>query len=1182
MRIAGINFPPDLLSALRNSQLVIFAGAGVSKGEPASLFDFKQLATTIAHGTGKTLNDGEPEDRFLGKLQQNNVDVHTRAAEILQVNSLGATPVPNSLHTDLLRLYNPSSSVRLVTTNFDLLFEDASRHEFTSPPETFRAPALPLGDDFNGIVHVHGTIDRPKSMVLTDADFGRAYLTEGWARRFLLQLFGSFPVLFVGYRHQDTVMHYLSRALPAGGTSPRFALVKDEDTETDHWTNLGIRPVPYPKLPGDNHSRLYQGIHALADHASLGVLGWQQRIVSLARQSPPLDEEDADLVDEALKNSTRTRFFTRAATDPQWIDWLDDRGHLNALFGNAELSGQHMELAVWLADTFARTHPRNLFPLIARHNTRLHPKFWSRLTRSTGSKEDPPLPENVLSQWASLLLITATPHLDEPGLCRLAARCAEQELFHHVVEILDALIAPQVTLIQRTSWPGAEESHPLPRVEMQLALASSSEHSVRRLWREVIFPSLDRLAERLLPRVTIRLQTRHRSHLDWKQADSKRDSESWPRHAIEPHEQDEYPRLADVLIDAARDCLEYLATHRPQVVATWCQEFAKSDVPLLRRLTVHATFVRPDLSSDEKCGWLLDRTDIHDPAAHHEMFRIFHRIYPGLGDANRRALIQAIRAYEYPGDRHKQRYTAGHRYDWFEWLLRADADCPLMAQALERIQAQDPQLQPREHPDLTHYLGRVVRIDNETPWTVEKLLSRPAERWVEDLLTFRPTDRLGPQRSRLLLAVKEAATGEFDWGAGLSDALIDGAQWESDLWSALLRGWSKSELNDEQRRRLLRTLRATELRDAQASPIAAFLCDSHEPSSSIEVNESLDPASELAADMWNRLGDTAPEGNESHDWLTRAINHPAGNLAQFWVYSLWLSRKSQDTPPTALDEPVRTALSGILQDDTVLGTLGRTVLCRSFAFLLEVDEAWTQDNLLPLFDADAGHPDSIVAWCGFLYGNTTIPAIDAMKPRFLAATPRLATDFREHGLTERFVEAITYVIFFHIDDPLREWIPRLLLHTDNDGRRTVAWHIRQNLRQIDDAQRTACWERWLKRYWERRLNRIPQPLCAEEIDIMLKWLPLLEAEFAQATDIAIQMQRVPLRHGIVLDDVIEANLHGTYPEPVAKLLDYLRHCQVSRSAWRRATAAINELIRSDIPDHLKTSLQEIVVEYELE
>jgi hypothetical protein len=38
-------------------------------------------------------------------------------------------------------------------------------------------------------------------MVLTDSDFGSAYLTEGWATRFLQRLFTHNVVMFIGYSH---------------------------------------------------------------------------------------------------------------------------------------------------------------------------------------------------------------------------------------------------------------------------------------------------------------------------------------------------------------------------------------------------------------------------------------------------------------------------------------------------------------------------------------------------------------------------------------------------------------------------------------------------------------------------------------------------------------------------------------------------------------------------------------------------------------------------------------------------------------------------------------------------------------------------------------------------------------------------------------------------------------------
>ena len=181
MKISGIDFPKPLLNALWNNQLVLFAGAGVSIPPPAGLPTFRQLAEAVALGSGETIGQDEPEDHFLGRLDHKGQQVHLQAAQELQKNASR----PTDLHRDLLNLHPSSNSLRVVTTNFDTLFEEAAKEHWVDQPEVFRAPALPLGAEFNGIVHIHGSIDNPPNMVLTDADFGRAYLTEGWARRFL-------------------------------------------------------------------------------------------------------------------------------------------------------------------------------------------------------------------------------------------------------------------------------------------------------------------------------------------------------------------------------------------------------------------------------------------------------------------------------------------------------------------------------------------------------------------------------------------------------------------------------------------------------------------------------------------------------------------------------------------------------------------------------------------------------------------------------------------------------------------------------------------------------------------------------------------------------------------------------------------------------------------------------------
>ena len=329
-----IRLPKPLKVALRDQRLVVFSGAGVSMGEPACLPDFRSLACKIAKGTGTTLAPAEPVDHFLGKLHQNGTNVHELAAQELSGDDLA----PTELHRDLLRLYPNTGSMRIVTTNFDLLFELAAQKLSLIIPDIFRSPALPLGNDFIGLVHVHGAISQPKDMVLTDADFGRAYLTDGWARRFLTRLFQTFTVLFVGYAHNDPVIRYLARALPESQAGKRFVLTPQRDDDPERWQLLGVEPIPYVQASDHDHSTLYREVHRLAKYMSFSILDWQREITEVAAKPPPINEDEIDIIEEALQDPVKTRFFTGAACLPEWIEWLNGHKKLTPLFNDDDLS----------------------------------------------------------------------------------------------------------------------------------------------------------------------------------------------------------------------------------------------------------------------------------------------------------------------------------------------------------------------------------------------------------------------------------------------------------------------------------------------------------------------------------------------------------------------------------------------------------------------------------------------------------------------------------------------------------------------------------------------------------------------------------------------------------------------------------------------------------------------------
>jgi hypothetical protein len=321
MRINRVDFPEILLTAQKNGHLVIFAGAGVSISPPSNFPNFNGLVERVAAGTLERL-EAEPPDHFLGRLHKQGVNVHKRTVELLT----DPLSKPNSLHYDLLKLFPFGSRVRLVTTNFDAHFTTGASELFPGVTvESFHAPALPLGHSFSGIVYLHGFVKRPpESLVLTDSDFGRAYLTEGWARRFLQTMFAEYTVLFVGYSHDDVVLQYLARGLPPKSSMSRFALA--EEAKQEHWRFLDVTPLPYPTE--DNHRVLSEALAAWAEHCQKGALDHEYRIRGIVAVPPSLEPEENDYVENSLRDPTSARFFTRYANTVDWLRWVEERGFL--------------------------------------------------------------------------------------------------------------------------------------------------------------------------------------------------------------------------------------------------------------------------------------------------------------------------------------------------------------------------------------------------------------------------------------------------------------------------------------------------------------------------------------------------------------------------------------------------------------------------------------------------------------------------------------------------------------------------------------------------------------------------------------------------------------------------------------------------------------------------------------
>lgn len=1166
MKLGPIDFPDSLLKAIRNDRLVVFAGAGVSMGKPANLPNFEKLAWDIGLEEPK-----KPIDRHLGRLKHKGVEVHQRAIERLSQSGLQPTP----LHEDLLRLFSEPQNLRIVTTNFDQLFQASAQNLWGAQPTAFHAPALPFGGEFHGIVHLHGSISGPlNGIVLTDGDFGRAYLTEGWARRFLVDVFQKYTVLFIGYSHDDLILQYLVRALPEKETGLRYVL--DREDSQQEWELLGVELITFPVPVSGDYSELYKGVCSLANLVRKGVLDWKREITDVAKQSPPVDPQTSDLILDALEDPVKTRFFVESARNIEWIDWLDNQQILNPLFEKNPLNEQNLLLAKWIAMQFVRQHPSSIFLLLGKYDLKLNPDFWYPLAQCVVSPSAPSLSISDFNCWINLLIQTS-PSGFIYYLQALATKSAQMGSHFATLQIFARMIEDRLYIGE--GLPYQEENGTEVRCRPEIKIPFSCPHwHLNEVWSHVLKPHLDILATPILSLMVSKLESRHRTFSQWGRANRNWCIESYSRSGIEIHEQ--FPDSIDVIIDAARDALEWISQNDQPLLISWCDHLIRSDPPLLRRLALFSIPKSTIWEADEKIEWLLKQSNLHDIMLRHEIFIFMRQVYPLASEGIRQKIIKNVFDYQFPNeaDPLKEERRADILLNWLHWLSEVDPDCMIVSNALSDLQRQFPQWAPSEHPDLLHWNSGVQWFGPQSPWTVDQLLDRSPTDWLEDLLNFQGKAFLGPDRIGLSQAVGEAARQRFEWGQDLASALSSAGKWQSDLWDMLIQSWSHWPDDKDQANQIMTWLNQENLYTDHVRAISDTLYALVRGSGKEYAPDLLPVGNQIARRLWLHMDRSNDQSEDPADWFEKAINLPPGVLALFWLNSLSIWLKQQTiTGSKKLNAEYRDALNELIKDESVVGGCARAVITSQLAFLYDLDENWaTESLLLPFSDPDPVQFQQ--AWDGFLISGRLTPSIvSALKPAFFAALARLDTLSK---LRNRFVEYYVTSLALFTDDPLEEWIPQFFEHATIDDRRIFSDYVGFLLRGLDLEQQQMWWNTWLSIYWKNRIDGLPARIDIEELGAMLNWLPLLTAVFPNAVDIAIRMSPMaigPFPLSLMMSDLKDSPLVDQYPDEVVKVIMFLLDCPESSEYLFGLENLLERLSKHPINPELKKVLIEKLI-----
>lgn len=1122
-----IEIPEALLEAQNANRLVIFAGAGVSMGGVSNYPSFARLADQIVEGVYKRL-PGEDIDKFLGRIEAKGVRVREIACRLLN----SPASLPNPIHEDLVRLFAPRADLRLVTTNFDNHFSTVIGGRSITK---YHTPALPMGENFSGLVYLHGSVENgPSSLVLTDSDFGSTYLAEGRTARFVQAMLSHYTVLFVGYSYNDPLPFYLTRGMGRAIAGRHYVFTPDD--RADFWTVLGVTPVTYRQMSKDDHSALGRVVKAWANLTQMRPAEHKTKIKSILNSQDTLSANDSEYLHYAVRRTPTVWFFTREALESKWLMWADEMQLLEPLCNpEGMLYGTAGSIAQWFANQFARGHVELALKIIESHGGKLHPALWMSFTGALIPWNGQSVSGDVLHRWIPLLVGQAPRGQGHEWLDRLFGKCDFPEHEEAIILILEHLLAPKFRLTPLYAFSSTG-----PSVTGEIYL-DTDVTLLRNNWAERVKPHLPALARRLAPFLTAHLIKAHALLKAVGRADASSDPMSLSRAAVEPHNENAYGAKANILIDCARDTLEsLLITDREQGRALITLWFG-SGVPVLRRLAVHGVRIDTVLEPAEKVCWVLERGILFEYGLKHEVYGTLRDVYPRLGEADRVRLLKEVSRGP-SGEAYSRISEASRQYivfDLLHWLYASDPECLHVSEHFSAIQAQFPHWTASENPNL--WTWSTTRIADPPPMTVEELLQKDPGQEAANLADCLEANE--GTRYALLELVRVGASQSFAWGVALANALVGLELWESMLWEALFSSWEMTHHTAEEWEALLTLWKTFTPRSNWLFAIARML-EGGMKNKEAGIPQTLLPlATNVADNVWLCLSNRFPDEG---DWGSKSgpiTDHPGAHIATFWLcFALFLRRNGGEQWKNAMPT-VLTHFETMLRNRSPLGDAALFVLAAHVHWILDMDVAWSRKNLFSILRNTKDATRCRQAWQGLL---SSAPGKFAKHWR--AQGLRLMALFRRFFRRLHEVQCRPMLLSRHVvwicgqaefSTESLAWLWEYLKQCSATDRQEWASHVMEWLDSLDVIHIETLWRQWLRDYIDKRTLGLPIPLEGEELWATWQWLLQLGDSFVEGVELLCSIPPPKIEPSAFFYQLAESLHCQTHPESVAHLIDHL-------------------------------------------
>jgi hypothetical protein len=406
-----------------------------------------------------------------------------------------------------------------------------------------------------------------------------------------------------------------------------------------------------------------------------------------------------------------------------------------------------------------------------------------------------------------------------------------------------------------------------------------------------------------------------------------------------------------------------------------------------------------------------------------------------------------------------------------------------------------------------------------------------------------------PFQAGFLQEIARTTAGNFAWSEGIAAEALARTDVPTEIWSALMRGWSTHHTPEEWASVLAIVERLESAYEAVLYEMSSFLKGAVERKEDGLPIALFTSALARANAVWAAcVVHEPPLPETAENWVTVAINRTSGYLLDFYFEAfrlLWPNRQEEQRRIDSVLQALEAAIGG----DGPASEIARILVAAKASLLADVSQDWYTEHVLPLLATPASPRHSEQIWDGYLvWGTWTQTMLPGLIAAYLRHLPEItgASDERSRMFCSHLA---AFAVFGAIDPIESGWLGEFLTRAQRRERMHWVGSVTQILREADDQAKESAWNRWMRRYLELRVQANPIALDAEESGAMCEWVIVLGSHYAEILRFLLAGPPPDVKRDMFYYRLQEAALLDRAPVLTARFLTALLSQEDGHQLW---------------------------------